>query len=473
MIRKHSTNRVSAADIDMESLMSHNKIGTTLSEDPEYKDMGMFGLTANTMNAVIGAGILVLPSTVGSVGLANGIILLFCGAFLNWWGIHLLGIVSNELQREDQPNTFVSFGVVAEMVHKWLPFISTLLTFSNCAIMCVAYLTTFSNFMVDFVDTIINLSGVHVDNISEKWYSDHRVYVGFAALIVLPLSLPKKVTVLQHTSAAAIAFVFYTVILVVVYSGKPPDLLCQKFLVHNNATSCTNDKCCIPAESGNCCFGDISIFKPESPLAFIETIPKMITAFCCASQFFALYNAFRSPTSKRLGVGTGSALFLCLSLYVMISAAGYLTYGSTIGGDLLSTYPKTIEVAIARGGIGLLLLFSYPLFSHVARDSLQEMIAELSCKPYLLKSRLLYFVCVGIILGSTVSLALVNAPLDVLVNIVGSLAASNISYTLPGLFYFVLLKHQGWTLSRISSVFMIALGLIIMVANIVLWISEG
>ncbi len=459
----------------------------TLSSSSNPRNMGMAGLTFNLTNAVIGAGVLSLPFSVAKVGLGSGVILLSLGAFLSWWGLHLLNKVAIRVNNETNEKeaydpdaaSNLSFGSVASMAHWTLPLIASGIAFFNCIVMCIAYLNTFANFMVDVSNGIAG-TNYALGEAGVPWFADRRIFILIGMIVVIPLSLPRTVNILKHTSLVAVVFVLYTTGVVIAYSFKPAEELCLNFLVSNNATftGCVGDLCCASeSPDAPCCFGPVQTFTGNG-LDLLESFPVMINAFACSAQLFSVFNAFTKPTVQRMDASTGSAIALCLVLYVIIAVCGYMTYGATISDDLLSSYPLTTAVTVARFGIAIVVLFSYPLFAHVARDNFVDIVSVVFRKPSLREyttklGRTLFYVSCGIIFAVSVVVALMNVSLALLFSILGSICVSSLNFTLPGIFYTLLFKDEGWTRTRITGPLLITLGLVVMLSNFVIWGIQG
>jgi amino acid permease len=340
------------------------------------------------------------------------------------------------------------------------------------------YLNTFADFMVQVSEAIVlQTSDMNAGDLVNlhQWHQNRNYFLIIALAVCIPLSLPRQVTVLKYTSTVAILCIVYTAGLVLAFSVAPVEKVCETFLEKNNGTACFTNKCCLSEAPGSkCCIGDVEMFS-SSASNVLSAFPSMMNSFACAPQLFAAYNALVNPTLRRLGTGTSVALSASLALYLIIAVCGYLTYGSEASSDLLSVYPLTTEVTIARLGIAIVVLTSYPLFIHVSRDSFIWIIATLAGNPSLenYKSkagRLFFFVSVAIMLVVTFAIAGLALDLSFLLNLIGTVAVSNLSFTLPGLFYLSLFSNTEGLKTYGSAVFLVAFGLVIMLANMVLWV---
>lgn len=70
-----------------------------------------------------------------------------------------------------------------------------------------------------------------------------------------------------------------------------------------------------------------------------------------------------------IGTSIGSATLT----YEIIAVFGYLTFGSTVGANIIAMYPSTsLFVAFGQLAIAILVLFSYPLQLHPCRNCLDK-----------------------------------------------------------------------------------------------------
>mmetsp|Transcript_5060 Transcript_5060/g.11045 ORF Transcript_5060/g.11045 Transcript_5060/m.11045 type:complete len:371 (-) Transcript_5060:32-1144(-) len=358
----------------------------------------------------------------------------------------------------------LSFGGVAQIIrdNKYLSALISLIVFFNTFTMSVVYLNTAADFLVPSF-TFIAPSAP-----ADAWYMSRTFFLTLAwGVFGAPLSVPRTMGILQYTSTIAMVFVVYTIFLVVAYYFQPQSTLCEAFLNKHNVTSCVGEYCCVGKD---CCMGPYEVVSNGTFVSFIEAFPVMITSFCCASQLFSLVNSLRRPTVARIDVGTSSSLIACFCLYVIVSVFGYMTYGSEISSDLLGSYPLTIEVTIARIGISILVIFSYPLFLHVARDSAIDILVLFF--PVLKKhENALYYIMVLLCVCGTYLIALLGLDMSFLLNLIGSVAVANIAFTFPGYFYWQCFSQYGLTPTRISALAMSVFGIALMISNIVLWIT--
>jgi len=81
-----SLKSVQLAKVDIESgPSSGGDVPVAQTDGPLKRDMTLWGFFANNLNAIIGAGVLGLPYSIGQLGIVVGTIMLLFGAFLSWW----------------------------------------------------------------------------------------------------------------------------------------------------------------------------------------------------------------------------------------------------------------------------------------------------------------------------------------------------------------------------------------------------
>ena len=128
-----------------------------------------------------------------------------------------------------------------------------------------------------------------------------------------------------------------------------------------------------------------------------------------------------------------NSLSLCVIVYCVVGYSGYFSYGSSVCGDILQSYPETPSVAVVRMVLALALAWSYPLQCHPCRKCLASLIWDTT--PEKLGSKKFYILTYSIALGSF-GISMVVKNLSVVLELVGSIGSPIISFILPGLFYY-------------------------------------
>lgn len=92
-----------------------------------------------------------------------------------------------------------------------------------------------------------------------------------------------------------------------------------------------------------------------------------------APQLFPIFNELKDNNQKRMNKVIGGAIGSATLTYEVIAVFGYLTFGSTVGANIIAMYPSTsLFIAIGQLAIVVLVLFSYPLQVHPCRNCLDK-----------------------------------------------------------------------------------------------------
>jgi len=151
-----------------------------------------------------------------------------------------------------------------------------------------------------------------------------------------------------------------------------------------------------------------------------------------------------------IGTSMGSATII----YEIVGVLGYLTFGATVGANIMEAYPPSTFISICRLFIVILVLFSYPLQLHPCRASLDKVLT-FGPKPDeddeqlhsdhsdheipLLK----YIIMTCSILLLTFVIAINVSRLDLVLGFVGSTGSTTISFILPSIFFIAIFRKEA------------------------------
>lgn len=160
---------------------------------------------------------------------------------------------------------------------------------------------------------------------------------------------------------------------------------------------------------------------------------------------------FRTTSVVFASIGSAAAT------YILVAITGYLSFGNSVGGNIVGMYPPGVYATIGRAAIVMLVVFSYPLQCHPCRASVD---AVLKWRPMgqtggregspirhpLLGPRgnrtpepmsdLRFSVITTTILILSYIVAMTVSSLEAVLAYVGSTGSTSISFILPGLFYY-------------------------------------
>ena len=75
-----------------------------------------------------------------------------------------------------------------------------------------------------------------------------------------------------------------------------------------------------------------------------------------------MYNSLRNRSVNEFGKAVAMAVTMCMIVYTMVGAAGYITFGADVNTDLLTGYyPPDASVLVAMAMVGLKAIITYPL----------------------------------------------------------------------------------------------------------------
>lgn len=171
---------------------------------------------------------------------------------------------------------------------------------------------------------------------------------------------------------------------------------------------------------------------------------------------FSILNEIRDNSHFQTTSVVFASIGSAASIYILVAITGYLSFGNSIGGNIVGMYPASVSATIGRAAIVVLVMFSYPLQVHPCRASLDAVLKwrpartqngnDVSPHRYPLIPRAnrvpepmsdLRFAAITstIIIFSFIT-AMTVTSLEAVLAYVGSTGSTSISFILPGLFYY-------------------------------------
>ncbi|KAJ2517419.1 hypothetical protein H4217_003971, partial [Coemansia sp. RSA 1939] len=202
----------------------------------------------------------------------------------------------------------------------------------------------------------------------------------------------------------------------------------------------------------------------------------------------------RENSSKQVNGVISLSIGSACAIYQWIAILGYLTFGSKVAPNLLTMYGNSMVVTLCRLSVAILVLFSYPLQCHPARNCLDKVFSsiarawakepEFEAIPNDIGSGALdtpandaaisvpvvhvmtptkhIAITTGLMLLSYIVSMSVTS-LDLVLSFVGSTGSTCISFILPGVFYYKMHLHSRWTRMKIVSVVLVLYGVFVLV----------
>lgn len=346
-----------------------------------------------------------------------------------------------------------SYSLAAQLTHPLFQYYCDLLIILQSFGIATAYLIVVGDLMPEVFE---DFSG---DSEDDEWYEGRRAWITFSVMGLLPLCLAmKRLDMLRFTSFLALFTVVYIVICCVAY-----------YFDHFNDLK------------------DVDYKLFNFSLDIFSALPIVVFSFGCHINILPLYNELQNPSVERinnvikLSLGGAFLTYLCIGLFA------YLTYGGNTDSDVLTNYPTKTEFSIAKIGLSILVILSFPLQAFPFRLSLHNLLCLWLEGPTILSKRscnseeitqnekswkdwfdkdgeVVRILEMIFVVGSSYCVALFVEDLGIVFAIVGATASPSLSYILPGIFY---MKLKRSTFSedrmRVSSLFLIIWGVFISV----------
>jgi amino acid permease len=381
----------------------------------------------NLTNTIVGAGVLGLPYAYSKAGILLGtFFLLFFGAAAGL-GLHLLHVSARKVHPRQG-----SFYTVA---HASIPKFAFLIDVA-VAIKCFGVATSYLLVIGDLLPSA--LSGLACSSSACSWVTERENWIGIFLVFIVPLCYLKTVDSLKFTSALCLVFVIYLTVTVILHEYLPKLDPCDSF-------------------PGVKCPGSKTLAQFD--LDTLKTISIFIFAYTCHQNIFAISNELQVNTEARVDVVVTWAVSNAAVVYLLVASYGYLALGSLVSSNVLTDYPSSTLVLVAKLAVAWLVAFSYPLQLHPCRRSLLQLIFG-NPDVLLPAHKWRWLGSTTAILVASVGLGLVLKDLGLVLAVVGASASTMMCYILPGLVYMQL--YPQWHPRRVFACALMIAGLVIM-----------
>ncbi|KAJ7509741.1 transmembrane amino acid transporter protein-domain-containing protein [Mycena galericulata] len=440
MAQKYGTAPVSAAD-DPTSPIGAGESSALLGGDrdatikrTEVKREGkatMVSSVSNLANTIIGSGMLTFPLAMASAGIIPGMITCLFSGSVAVFGLYLLSLCAARA-----PHRRSSFFAVSQMTFPKAAVFFDAAIAAKCFGVSISYLIIIKGLMPNVVTALYHdLSSTT----PPAWALSGRNWISIFMIVLIPLVFLRHLDSLRHTSYVALFSVAYLVVIVITVYFDPLEGMPDRGEVH------------------------LIHFTPN----FVSTFPVQVFAFTCSQNLFPIFNELKDNNQKRMNTVIGGAIGSATLTYEVIAIFGYLTFGSTVGANIIAMYPSTsLFIAVGQAAIVILVLFSYPLQVHPCRNCLDKIFhAADVVKPITAAvedddtipdddvgstadddhaaaemSTLKHALLTTAIVVSGFTIAFFVNDLQLVLSFVGSTGSTTISFILPGLFYWQLTR---------------------------------
>lgn len=378
----------------------------------------------NLANTIIGAGVLAMPHAMAILGIFGGLLVITFAGVTAGFGLYLLTRCAKYVEsgsasfftvsKKTYPNSAVLFDLAI-----------ALKTFG----VAVSYLIIISN----LTPQVIHAAFPRAED--STYLMDRRFWLTVYMIIIIPLSFLRRLDSLKYTSIVALFAIGYLVLLVVGHWIAGDTLPFR---------------------------GEVAFFKWAGPVKFLSSLPVFVFAFTCHQNIFSIVNEIQDVSQKNVNGVLITAIGGSWIVYLLVAITGYLSYGDSVNGNIVSMYPNSPSANIGRVAIIVLILFSYPLQAHPCRASLDKILVSISrlwtqnneslsrtnSVTSSLRSsssaasskqheigEMRWIILTVFILITSYLVAMAVSSLEVVLSYVGATGSTAISFILPGLFY--------------------------------------
>ncbi|KAK8801932.1 hypothetical protein WA158_006327 [Blastocystis sp. Blastoise] len=343
-----------------------------LDQEPQKKG-GIFGSTFNMCSAIMGAGILTLPSAFSQLGVGLGIgMIVFFAIFSGFSCMMLYKIYSH------YGETSYS-GLSKKLIGDKFEWVVDLIQLLYSTGACCGYTIIIGNELAIFMSYMFE----ETINPDIHWIIERPFILSLITLVcILPPALLKHMDSLKFTSFVGVACVLYlTVVMIINSSWSSP---CE--LADIADYTCKAGKCMIESSAHlveyngleNCtmlCEGcapdpvktEIQnlIFSTDIFLA----MPLFCFGCCCQVQFLPIVDELNKPTTKRVSAVVIMTYIMIIVIYSINAMGGYFSFCGYVTSNILDSFPaENILILISRITLSVTLCFCFPLYSYSIRS---------------------------------------------------------------------------------------------------------
>ena len=295
----------------------------------------------NLLNTIIGAGILAMPFGLKSNGLVFGCLLIIWSSLTSAFGLYL----QNKVAKYTQQREAVSYFSLAQLTYPHLSIVFDSAISIKCFGVGVSYLVVIGDLMPKIMESW---------GVQGGWWLERNLWITiFMVVIVVPLSYLKKLDSLKYTSIVALFSVVYLICLVV-----------EHYIVGDVISEGT----------------EIDVWGPVSWKSTLASFPIFVFAYTCHQNMFAIINELKpnevdGSQTRQSNLIIRNAITTACGSYLIVGIIGYLSFGRNVNGNIITMYPKdSISSLIGRLCIVIMVSLSFPLQCHPCRGSINHVI---------------------------------------------------------------------------------------------------
>ncbi|KAF5898694.1 putative sodium-coupled neutral amino acid transporter 8, partial [Clarias magur] len=174
------------------------------------------------------------------------------------------------------------------------------------------------------------------------WYTDQSFALFVVCVfIILPLSIPKEISIQKYTSVLGTLAATYLCVAVIV-----------KYYLKVEHTADLR-----PQHTGI-----------DSWASMFSVVPTICFGFQCHEACIAIYSSMENKKISHWVVIAVTSMIFCLLIYTLTGVFGFLTFGRGVASDILMSYPgNDVVMIVARLLFGISIITIYPIILLLGR----------------------------------------------------------------------------------------------------------
>eukprot|EP01064_Diplonema_japonicum_P030713 TRINITY_DN5294_c0_g2_i1.p1 TRINITY_DN5294_c0_g2~~TRINITY_DN5294_c0_g2_i1.p1 ORF type:complete len:510 (+),score=100.16 TRINITY_DN5294_c0_g2_i1:66-1595(+) len=384
------------------------------------KPIHVMSIVFNLLQTTMGVGILSLAATFQFAGVVGGGVMFVIAAVLAYISMDLLltGLVLTRSQ------SFESLGY--NCYGKWGKGAVQVLMIIVSLVALTCFLVPLKGFIHDMLKQFMSDSSF--SSFEDHGGSSDMCLLIALFLVIIPLSLLKRIDGLWFTSLLGVFFVFYFVIVSVVYMFQNDDTHLGDRVCHEMKQN--NDTPYSPQE-------DIHLFGQHAS-EFFEAISIIACSFCCQMTVFPIYREVRvadaeMPAVKKVRTSALISMIIACITYILAAGSGYVIWRDLCPkpSSILTCYdPGDPQITLVYLGMTCVMMFAFPLVLFSMRYSVSTILyGEDECSEL---SNTVHVVLTLVLIAPVATVALVTDQLTVVIAFGGAFAAPGLCFILPG-----------------------------------------
>ncbi|KAL2861254.1 transmembrane amino acid transporter protein-domain-containing protein [Aspergillus lucknowensis] len=382
---------------------------------------------------LVGAGVLAMPLAISHMGIVLGTFVILWSGTTAGFGLYLQSRCAQYLDRGS-----ASFFALSQITYPNAAVIFDAAIAIKCFGVGVSYLIIIGDLMPGVVRGFVGGEAAY------DFLVDRHFWITAFMLIIIPLSYLRRLDSLKYTSVAALVSMGYLVILVVYH-----------FIIGDT-------------KAGR---GPIRVIHWAGAVPTLSSFPVIVFAFTCHQNMFSILNEIQNNSHLRTTGVVFASIGSSAATYILVAITGYLSFGNSVGGNIVGMYPPGLWATIGRAAIVILVMFSYPLQCHPCRASVDAVLRwrprrsatnegsphrhpllpgiPRSSRTQEAMSDLRFSLITTSILILSYIVAMTVSSLEAVLAYVGSTGSTSISFILPGIFYYKISAPDSPTHQRL------------------------